>query len=52
MRDEEAQLVGRLPGDVPGLATAALRRLLDGALDGDDDVAQVDGLARRQGEGG
>ena len=35
----------------PVWPAAALRGLLDGALDGDDDVAQVDGLARGQGEG-
>ena len=52
VRDEQTQLVGRLPGQVPGLAASPLRRLRDGALHRDDDVAQVDGLARRQDEGG
>jgi hypothetical protein len=38
---QKAQLVGGGPADVAGLAAVAGLGLLDGALDGDDDVANV-----------
>ena len=48
--DEEPNLVLGRPGDVARLAAASLRRLLDRPLDRDDDVAEMDRLARRQRE--
>ncbi len=50
MDDEEAQLVRGRPADVAGLAAAAGLGLLDGALHGDDDVAEVEAGAGRQEE--
>ena len=52
MGREEAQLVGRRPADVAGLAAAAGLGLLDGPLDGDDDVAEVRPAAGREREVG
>ncbi len=52
MGRQEAQFVRRGPAHVACLATAARLGLLDGALDGDDDVAEVRTAAGREREVG
>ena len=50
MDDEEPQLVGGRPPQISGLAAAARLGLLDGPLDGDHDVAEVEARSRREEE--
>ena len=49
--DEEAQLVGRRPADVAGVPAPPGLRLLDRALDRDDDVTEMGQAAWRERKG-